>query len=106
MIQTGMFYKSLKQSEVGDRVNCLLRSSMKKFGKLVNRGCVLVPEGHGPKYHKDEFSFEPDIDMSKTYTRAASHTWNVNIKSIDFSKNTLTGFYQSAFEKYFLLLFI
>ena len=83
MIQTGMFYKSLKHSEVGDRVNCLLRSNMKKFGKLVNRGGVLVPEGRGQEYHKDEFSFEPDIDLSKNYTRASSHTWDVNIKSIE-----------------------
>ena len=83
MIQTGMFYKSMKQSHIGDRVNCLLRSNLKKFGKLVNRGGVLVPEGHGQKYHNDEFSFKPDIDLSMNYTRAAAHTWDVNISKLD-----------------------
>ena len=83
MIQTGMFYKSMKQSYIGDRVNCLLRSNLKKFGKLVNRGGVLVPEGHGQKYHNDEFSFKPDIDLSMNYTRAAAHTWDVNISKLD-----------------------
>ena len=83
MIQTGMFYKSMKQSEIGDRANCLLRSSMKKFGKLVNRGGVLVPEGHGEKYHKDEFSFTPELDLEKRYTRANAHTWSVNIAKLD-----------------------
>ena len=82
MIQTGMFYKTLKQSEVGDRVNSLIKSNVKKFGKLVNRGGVLVPEGYGQKYHKDEFSFEPEIDLSKNYRRAAAHTWDVSIKEI------------------------
>ena len=83
MIQTGMFYKSMKQSEIGDRVNCLLRSNLKKFGKFVNRGSVLVPEGHGEKYHKDEFSFTPELDLSIRYTRAAAHTWNVNILQLE-----------------------
>ena len=83
MIQTGMFYKSMKQSEIGDRVNVLLRSNLKKFGKFVNRGSVLVPEGHGEKYHKDEFSFTPELDLSIKYTRAAAHTWNVNISTLD-----------------------
>ena len=83
MIQTGMFYKSMKQSEVGDRVNCLLRSNLKKFGKFVSRGSVLVPEGRGEKYHKDEFSFIPELDSGVKYTRAAAHTWNVNISKLD-----------------------
>ena len=61
MIQTGMFYKRMEQSKVGDRVNCLLKSKVNKFGKFVNRGGVLVPEGLGDQYHKDEFSFTPEL---------------------------------------------
>ena len=83
MIQTGMFYKSMKQSEIGDRANCLLRSTAKKFGKFVHRGAVLVPEGRGAEYHKDEFSFTPDLDTTIKYTRAAAHTWNVSIADMD-----------------------
>ena len=85
MIQTGMFYKNMKQSEVGDRVNCLLRSKVNKFGKFVNRGAVLVPEGYGVQYHKDEISFTPELDLSTKYTRAAAHSWNVNITQLDKS---------------------
>ena len=83
MIQTGMFYKSMKQSEVGDRVNCLLKSKVNKFGKFVSRGAVLVPEGSGEQYHKAECAFAPELDLSIKYTRAAAHTWTVNISKLD-----------------------